>query len=378
MNINSNFIHHGTINTSHLKHLISELPNDSWNTKIAELFPNHKDCKSIFFINNIKPIHYYGKIHTEFFNPFHDALEPIFNHLHNSIGKGYIIRAQLTRHEAGKGFGRHRDRNHKSVTSSHRIHIPIYSNDKTWFEVENERRIMHEGEVIEINNTRLHEGRNEGDTKRINLLIDYAHNFSPLERLNYFLALDATIGINGKLLARPKIDEDQFDIPSFDNIESTEVSQLGHIISINYEIYNSQSGKLIEKDDTDEPLSFMLGARQIPHALEKALINLKVGDSVNLTLKPEEGYGPVNKKLRKKNLYKEEVPVAESVEKDGVIFLQRNFTFGKFLIHDYNHWFAGLNLFFSIKIKNIRKPTLLEYEFGTYTGASFNIQNLPD
>jgi len=87
-------------------------------------------------------------------------------------GAGYFIRASLVRLRAGCGIAEHRDMNY-SLTHSHRIHLPIVSNDRVRFTVGKETLHLAEGQLYEINNRRLHSVQNDGAEDRVHLILDF-------------------------------------------------------------------------------------------------------------------------------------------------------------------------------------------------------------
>ena len=60
-----------------------------------------------------------------------------------------------------------------SLTHSHRVHIPLLTNDETHFTVGESTVNMLEGEIWEINNRRLHSVSNNSEAERIHLIIDW-------------------------------------------------------------------------------------------------------------------------------------------------------------------------------------------------------------
>ncbi len=66
----------------------------------------------------------------------------------------------------------------------------------------------------------------------------------------------------------------------------------GKKVSIEYTVYLAD-GTQIDSNVGEDPLVFVLGSHQVFPALEQALLGLKVGDTKQITLKPEEAYGPV-------------------------------------------------------------------------------------
>jgi hypothetical protein len=112
------------------------------------------------------------KIHKDF-GRFIPELEKIKIILHEKIGKGEFQSAILINLPAGKTIKRHIDKGEK-FKKYHRIHIPIQTNPKCFFEVDKEIINMKEGEIWEINNDdKYHSVENRGETDRIHLLIDW-------------------------------------------------------------------------------------------------------------------------------------------------------------------------------------------------------------
>ena len=112
------------------------------------------------------------KIHRDF-GLFISELEKIKAILSEKLGKGEFQSALLINLPAGNKIKRHIDKG-ENFKKYHRIHIPIQTNSKCFFEVDNEIINMKEGEIWEINNDdKYHSVENAGETDRIHLLIDW-------------------------------------------------------------------------------------------------------------------------------------------------------------------------------------------------------------
>ena len=88
------------------------------------------------------------------------------------FGYGYFVRATLVRLEPGGSIPEHTDNNF-SLVHSHRVHVPIVTNDEVRFRVGSEVRTLGVGEVTEINNRRMHEVTNGGTDARVHLILDF-------------------------------------------------------------------------------------------------------------------------------------------------------------------------------------------------------------
>ncbi len=66
----------------------------------------------------------------------------------------------------------------------------------------------------------------------------------------------------------------------------------GKKISLEYTVFLAD-GTQIDSNVGEDPLVFTLGSHQVFPALENALMGLKVGDTKQIHLQPEEAYGPV-------------------------------------------------------------------------------------
>ena len=97
--------------------------------------------------------------------------------MHDIIGNHYekggtIIRAMAARLQAGGRIRPHID-HLSSFRVSHRIHIPITTNERVRFMLDGRPYKMEVGRVYEINNQLTHGVINSGKEDRINFIFDY-------------------------------------------------------------------------------------------------------------------------------------------------------------------------------------------------------------
>lgn len=67
-------------------------------------------------------------------------------------------------------------------------------------------------------------------------------------------------------------------------------------VSIDYTLKNA-AGEVIDQSATGEPLTYLHGRGNIVTGLEKALAGRGVGESINVAVQPEEGYGRRNEAM---------------------------------------------------------------------------------
>ena len=186
MNFSGNFKEIGRIDTAELKSLVLGLSEEQWeNLSIRQQrYEVHKHTQTIGLVYDPDFRH----SHPTRLPPlklFEDALKPalwmIADHFEQSEpgrelvkenGLGYFIRATLVRLKAGSGIAAHRDMNF-SLTHSHRLHLPLITNDEVLFTVGNETRNLEEGRIYEINNRRVHSVANNGSEDRVHLILDF-------------------------------------------------------------------------------------------------------------------------------------------------------------------------------------------------------------
>ena len=144
------------------------------------------------------------------------------------------------------------------------------------------------------------------------------------------------------------------------------------VVLMHYTLKND-AGDVIDSSDGADPLPFLQGHGNIIPGLESALEGSKVGDKLDVSIKPEEGYGE-----RMKDAIQEipssalkgvdEVKVGmqlQSQDQDGNEFLV---TVTKIeddkITVDGNHPLAGETLHFSVSIESIRKAETEELSHG--------------
>jgi len=144
------------------------------------------------------------------------------------------------------------------------------------------------------------------------------------------------------------------------------------VVSIHYKLTDG-SGNEIDSSSGGEPLAYLHGADNIVPGLERELAGKSIGDRVQVTVAPEDGYGPVQEELVQ-TLEREvfqgvdeieagmqfeakspdghsQVVTVKAVSDDGVTV-------------DANHPLAGVTLNFDVTVESIREATEEELTHG--------------
>lgn len=147
------------------------------------------------------------------------------------------------------------------------------------------------------------------------------------------------------------------------------------VVKIDYTLKNNE-GQVIDSSNGQEPLVYLHGTGQLIPGLEKHLTGLKKGDSKQVVIPPDEGYGErVEDKVTsvpraklaqipdlKKGLQLQaqtdagmEILTVKEVKDDSVIL-------------DGNHPLAGMTLNFDVEVKEVREATPEEIAHGHVHG----------
>jgi quercetin dioxygenase-like cupin family protein len=186
MNFPGNFFHIGDIDIAELKKLVVSLTDEQWDqfSLRQKRYEVHQHTQTIGLVYDPDFRHSHPtRLPT--LQMFERAIGPVLwmtadhfeetesaQRLISENGQGYFIRATLVRLKAGHSIAEHQDKNF-SLTHSHRVHLPIVTNDEVMFTVGSETINMRDGQVFEINNRRMHSVHNNGDEDRVHLILDF-------------------------------------------------------------------------------------------------------------------------------------------------------------------------------------------------------------
>jgi len=142
------------------------------------------------------------------------------------------------------------------------------------------------------------------------------------------------------------------------------------VVSFHYTL--SEAGEQIETSTQGEPLEYLHGHEGMLPGLEKAMEGKQAGDSFDVTLTPEEGYGPRYedriqriplKHLQGAKVWKPGMTaIVESNQGRHQVTVVK---VGRFNADcDLNHPFAGKTLTFAVNIIDVRDATEQELSHG--------------
>lgn len=137
----------------------------------------------------------------------------------------------------------------------------------------------------------------------------------------------------------------------------------GKRVSIHYTLSLPDKTE-IESNLGEDPFTYTQGGKDIPAALQDALLGLRVGGTKQVTLSPKEGFGVVNPTAFQE-VAKERVP--EGARSVGTVLNARDQAGHSYRIRvhqvktdtvvlDFNHPLAGKTLVFDVKIMNVEEP----------------------
>ena len=137
----------------------------------------------------------------------------------------------------------------------------------------------------------------------------------------------------------------------------------GNEVSIEYTL-RLQDNSVVDTNVGSEPLTYVHGSHRIVRGLENGLEGLKIGDTKEVAVRPEEGYGVVNpdafREVDKEQLPPEALEVGAKLRsRDAAgrgIEVRVAEVKDKTVVLDFNHPLAGETLYFDIKVLDITKP----------------------
>lgn len=165
--------------------------------------------------------------------------------------------------------------------------------------------------------------------------------------------------------------------------EITNAIALNKVVSFHYKLADvapdGTHGDWMEESNGGEPLFYLHGFHNVVVGLERALEGKSVGDSIEITLKPEEAYGPRQPDAMQR------VPIKHLQLQQGLAKLKPGMVaavkterggrsvvvskVGKFNADvDFNHPLAGRTLYYEVEVVAVRDASAEEVAHGHVHG----------
>jgi FKBP-type peptidyl-prolyl cis-trans isomerase SlyD len=143
--------------------------------------------------------------------------------------------------------------------------------------------------------------------------------------------------------------------------EKTMTISEGSTVSIEYTL-TLEDKEVVDTNKGGQPLTFVYGSKQIIPGLEKEMVGMQIGESKQVIVQPEEGYGPVLEQaiieVGKEQLPADAWEVGAHVQSQSpggqVVRGQVTALQDDKATIDFNHPLAGKTLFFDVKVLDIQ------------------------
>ena len=145
----------------------------------------------------------------------------------------------------------------------------------------------------------------------------------------------------------------------------------GLVVSMEYTLH--VDGEQLDTSEGQGPLQFLVGYGNVISGLEQEMMGMKIGDSKEVVVQPENGYGEFDEdafmNVAKKD-FPQDVPIEVDVEltvrddEDHARYARVDSIEGDTVRLDFNHPLAGAELHFNVKVVAVREPSEEELEHG--------------
>jgi FKBP-type peptidyl-prolyl cis-trans isomerase SlyD len=135
----------------------------------------------------------------------------------------------------------------------------------------------------------------------------------------------------------------------------------GKKVSLEYTVFLAD-GTQIDTNIGEDPLVFVLGEHQVFPALEQELLGLKIGDTKQIVLAPEDAYGPILPDAYREvdatsvpENYRYAGAVLGIQDPSGSVYPIRVHSVNEEkVVLDFNHPLAGQSLQFDVKVIHVQ------------------------
>ena len=150
----------------------------------------------------------------------------------------------------------------------------------------------------------------------------------------------------------------------------------GQVVSMEYTL--RVDGKVIDSSAGGDPLEYLHGAANIIPGLEREMEGMAVGESKNVIVSSEDGYGEMDEEAfleAPRSEFPADMPINPGVEMeltgpDGhPMYARVESVKDETVVLNMNHPLAGKELHFDVKVVGVRDATDEEMEHGHAHGA---------
>ena len=152
---------------------------------------------------------------------------------------------------------------------------------------------------------------------------------------------------------------------------SKDTVQDGLVVSMDYKL--TVDGEVLDSSDDAGPLQFLAGYENIVPGLEREMIGMKIGESKEVVVEPQDGYGEFDEEGFMdvpRTEFPSDMEIEEGLElsitdEDGQNQYARVEKVTDTSVRlDLNHPLAGAELHFNVKVVALREPTKDELDHG--------------
>lgn len=132
-------------------------------------------------------------------------------------------------------------------------------------------------------------------------------------------------------------------------------------------------GNVIDESSEDEPLQYLQGHQNIIPGLEREMLGMKVGESKEVEVSPEDGYGEHDPEAFvevPKNQFPDHIPTDVGTElqveneQGDPVYARIDKLENNVVTLNFNHPLAGKKLHFTVKVRGLREPNAEELAHG--------------
>ena len=167
----------GHVDISALRDAVAGLPEEMWDEENASK-PNRfaaLDATRHIVFRFVSSLHDWRAFYERpLWDEWSDMLLPVLRQATATYGyaNGEFPRGMLARMAPGGIIHPHKDAS-PSAKWPHKIHVPLQTNDRVTFFIDDKPFCLAEGEAVEVNNMAKHAVENRGSTDRIHLIFEY-------------------------------------------------------------------------------------------------------------------------------------------------------------------------------------------------------------